>query len=748
MKPVKIKLARAIDKEPWSSVGDAVKGRKWVDQALVPVLALSMGLCVVVASAGAQEMAPVTSAQNQRIVQELIDLRKRRQQEVELLQESINQLNRSQQQIDALQGEVAALQKQLREHHITPVSASAPAVQNTAASMSASANAVAAHPLGDHPPVASIPALQGGATQAIVPASTTSDTADAASSLAATGMASRTVSSITLAARDITRPQSASTPGVGMASGDCGEAAATSNATAVPVLTDQAAADTYRTSLAHLGEVSAEPGLPTTDLDGLRAKLGVFVGQPMDGALVQKITAAATTYVSGHTDNLVDVYVPPQSMQSGNLVVVLATAKLGRIRTEGQKHISSHDLGCQIRLRAGDPVNVKTLTDDLTLLNTSPWRQVSSSFTPGAAPGEADLVLQTVDQTPVRVYGSWDNTGSALTGLNRWRAGINWGDAFGVIGSRLDYSFTTTNSSRNLMEHALLYTMPTRYRDTVTFTGDYSSSDVPIENGVFRSQGKNIQLGAQWTHPFGGPALAGSQFTSGFEYKHIGNALLFNDTTQINSAPNLYQFYMGAQLPWVDSFGSNSLNGRVTIAPGFNSDAAFNAARVGATSDYQRADLTYDRYVNLTAGFSLHGRFNGQWASSVLISSERLPISGAAGVRGYREDVLSADSGYTANIEALTPAVSVPVPFVGNGVNGQLQGVAFYDFGQAFARGSGEQNQALGATAKEFTLASAGVGARFNINQYLSLKTDLGWRLRGPSSLPGYVIHGSLLFAY
>jgi hemolysin activation/secretion protein len=713
MKPVRTKLARAIDKGPWPSIVDVVRERRWVDQALIPMLVLSMGLCVVAASAGAQEAAPATLVQDQKIERELIDLRQR-----------------SQQEIEALHGEVAALQKQLREHGITPVSAPSADVQNAIASTPASANAIVAQPLGDRPPVAPVPALQSGAMQA------------------AAGMASRTVSSITLAARDITRPQPASATGSGMAPDDCDAAPAASSASAVPMLTDQAAADAYRTSLAHSGEVSAEPGLPTTNLDGLREKLGVFVGLPMDGVLVQKITAAATTYVSGHTDNLVDVYVPPQSMQNGNLVVVLATAKLGRIRTEGQKHISSHDLGCQIRMRAGDSVNVKTLADDLTLLNTSPWRQVSSSFTPGAAPGEADLVLQTVDQTPVRVYGSWDNTGSALTGLNRWRAGVNWGDAFGVIGSRLDYSFTTTNSPRNLMEHSLLFTMPTRYRDTVTFTGDYSSSDVPIEDGVFRSQGKNIQLGAQWTHPFGGPALAGSQFTSGFEYKHIGNALLFNDTTQTNSAPNLYQFYMGAQLPWVDSFGSNALNARVTVAPGFNSDAAFNAARAGATSDYQRADLTYDRYVNLPAGFSLHGRFNGQWTSSVLISSERLPISGAASVRGYREEVLTADSGYVANMEALTPAVSVPVPFVGNGVSGQLQGVAFYDFGQAFARGSGEQNQALGTTAKAFTLASAGLGARFNINQYMSLKADLGWRLRGPSSLPGYVIHGSLLFAY
>jgi hemolysin activation/secretion protein len=717
MKPVRTKLARAIDKGPWPSIGNVVRERRWMDQTLIPALALSMGLCVVVTSTGAQEMGPAAPVQNQNIVQELTDLRQR-----------------SQQEIEALHGEVAALQKQLREHGITPVSASSPALPNATASTSASANPAAAKPFGDRPPVPPAPVLQSGGMQATTPT--------------ATGMASRTVSSITLAARDITRPQPPDATGSGMAPDDCSAAPAASSASAAPVLTDQEAANAYRTSLAHPGEVSAEPGLPTTNLDGLREKLGVFVGRPMDGALVQRITAAATTYVSGHTDNLVDVYVPPQSMQNGNLVVVLATAKLGRIRTEGQKHISPHDLGCQIRMRAGDPVNVKTLADDLTLLNTSPWRQVSSSFTPGAAPGEADLVLQTVDQTPVRVYGSWDNTGSALTGLNRWRAGVNWGDAFGVIGSRLDYSFTTTNSPRNLMEHSLLFTMPTRYRDTVTFTGDYSSSDVPIEDGVFRSQGKNIQLGAQWTHPFGGPALAGSQFTSGFEYKHIGNALLFNDTTQTNSAPNLYQFYMGAQLPWVDSFGSNTLNARVTIAPGFNSDAAFNAARAGATSDYQRANLTYDRYVNLPAGFSLHGRFNGQWASSVLISSERLPISGAAGVRGYREEVLTADSGYVANIEALTPAVSVPVPFAGNGVSGQLQGVAFYDFGQAFARGSGEQNQVLGTTSKAFTLASAGLGARFNINQYMSLKADLGWRLRGPSSLPGYVIHGSLLFAY
>lgn len=88
----------------------------------------------------------------------------------------------------------------------------------------------------------------------------------------------------------------------------------------------------------------------------------------------------------------------------------------------------------------------------------------------------------------------------------------------------------------------------------------------------------------------------------------------------------------------------------------------------------------------------------------------------------------------------------MPVPWLNS--NGQLQGVLFYDYGQGFQRGDPQMNVSLKETGNRFTLASVGVGARFSINQNVSLKADIGWRLRGPSSLPSYVVHGSVVIAY
>ena len=662
------------------------------------IAALGCSFYMMTTMVNAQEAVSTSSSQDQRV-----------------LQGSTDQLQRKQQEIDALHGEVTALQNEimtLRQQ---------------------------LHDAGVTPGV-------GGVAQHI-PRSVAKDVA----------VTSQTVRSITLAARDITRPQASSmnavlAPDVCPISPSLHEEPVT---TSLPPLSDQAAVTAYRTSLIRQGEVSAEPNIPVTDLDGVREKMQAFVGKPIDATLMRTITSTISGYVAAHTNNLVDVYVPQQTLQNGNLVVVLAPAQLGRVRTEGQQHISATALKCRIRMRAGDRVDLQTLNEDLAFLNNSPWRQVSSSFTPGEQPGQTDLLLQTIDRLPIRVYGSWDNTGTTLTGLNRWRAGINWGDAFGVIGSRLDYSLTTSSHPEQLSEHTLLYTMPVRLRDTLALSGSYSSSDIPIHDGLFRSQGNNVQLGAQWTHPLSATVAATpvnkastlSQLTAGFEYKRIGSALLFNDLTQLSSTPNVYQAYAGAQIDWLDAFGSNTLNGRLTVAPGFGNDAAFEAARSGAKSNYQRANLTFDRVINLPAGVSLHGRLNGQWASAPMISSERFQISGAAAVRGYREDTLLGDSGYVANIELLTPAFSVPMMRTEN-QQGQLQGLVFYDFGKSYDHGMAQQNIALDTTAKTASIASTGVGMRFNINRYLSLRTDIGWRLKGPDTLPNYLIHGALTISY
>jgi|GEM_PF-1789503 len=721
MKIAKTKLALAINTRP-----------------LMPVLALSYGLSLA-PSIHAQDVSSSMRAIDQRTRQELVELQASRQHDADVLKETIELVDRQQQDVSALRCQVAALQKQLRDHGMAP---SATSPSDLAGPCGAGGTAPATQ-ASNHNGLTVGPVPAGQGSGAIVPNGANQV---AASPSAATAM-NGNVSSITLAARDITRPQPAQ-PAVdsdGRATSTCGSTSVAVNAVpALPVLSDQNAADAYTASLMRTGEVSAEPGVPTTDLDGLEEQLHPFIGRPVDAALIKDITHTATKYVSTHTNNIVNVYVPPQPLRNGNLVVVLAAAKLGAIRTEGQKHISAHDLTCEIHLRQGDPVNLKTLTNDLSFLNNSPWRQVSSSFTPGAQPGDTDLILQTVDRYPLRVYGSWDNTGTELTGMDRFRAGVNWGDAFGVIGSRLDYSFTWSDTLHQLKENTLLYTMPVGQRDTLTFSGDYSSSNIPVQDGYFNFRGRNIQASAQWTHLLGGSFPGGSQATAGFEYKSIGDQLLFNSATATNSEPHLYQFYAGLQVPWIDRLGSNLLNARFTFAPGFDNDREFNASRPGAKSDYRRFDLTYDRYINLPYAFSLHGRFNGQWANSPLISSEQLQVAGAAAVRGYREDTLLADSGYTVNMELLTPAIPVLV----GGLNSQLQGVIFYDFGQGFARGMPLQNLALDTTRKTFTVASTGFGLRFSINPYLSLKSEVGWSLIGPNGRPGYIIHNAIVVAY
>ncbi|WP_193727172.1 ShlB/FhaC/HecB family hemolysin secretion/activation protein [Burkholderia sp. BE17] len=509
----------------------------------------------------------------------------------------------------------------------------------------------------------------------------------------------------------------------------------------------------YRRELIAQGPIAVEAGSSVARMPELVAQLEPMLGKTIDGVTLKALTERTIAYVNSHSKGLNDVYLPPQTAADGVLIIVIKPATVGQVVAKGQRFVTAHDLTCHIRQHHGERLDTGVVADDLAYLNRNPWRRTDVAFTPGKVPGETDVVLNTTDERPLRAFVGYDNAGTRLTGLARYRAGFNWGNPFGLFDHRIDFNYAQAANVDRFAQATLSYTMPLplAHRDMLSAYVGWSRTHVPLEDGAFDSRGTNYLAGIEWSHPLGiDPASPGGNLPEvygGLEYKRIGSTLAFGEIPISDVVPEVFQGYVGYRGGWSDSWGHNDIDGRLTFSPGHtfsgNTDDIFNQSRPGAPSRYARVNLTYDRYVPLPAKWQFHMQLSGQYTNQPMLSSEQLSLTGASHVRGYYEDTLLADRGVVANFEVQTPYVQVPI----GSTTGLLQGLAFFDVGRAWNK-TPVMNADLERTGTAFSVASYGIGARFNLNPYLTVRSDLGWRTSPIAGKRGVLADVSVTLAY
>ncbi len=120
---------------------------------------------------------------------------------------------------------------------------------------------------------------------------------------------------------------------------------------------------------------------------------------------------------------------------------VVTEFHLGTMKTQGNQWFSDEVLLSKVRLATGDRINSRNLEDDLAALNQNPFRRVSIAAAKSAIPGDTDLILNTQDRLPLRVYTGYDDYGTSVLGYDRGSVGFNWGDVFG-LDQQLAYQLT------------------------------------------------------------------------------------------------------------------------------------------------------------------------------------------------------------------------------------------------------------------------------------------------------------------
>ena len=151
-----------------------------------------------------------------------------------------------------------------------------------------------------------------------------------------------------------------------------------------------------------------------------------------------------------HDHLIVDVFTSEQDILEGTIQIAVIEGKVGQILVEnaGHKWFSDSLIRREVRLKPGEPVLESQLNADLKWLNrnsyqslgnfSEPFLEVSPSFKRGKDLGSTDVILKVEDRFPVRAFVGVDDSGIKVIGKDRFYAGLNWANVFG-IDHRLTY---------------------------------------------------------------------------------------------------------------------------------------------------------------------------------------------------------------------------------------------------------------------------------------------------------------------
>jgi len=480
--------------------------------------------------------------------------------------------------------------------------------------------------------------------------------------------------------------------------------------------------------------VAAE-SLPMLDA-GFLQSFETDLGKPLTFGRLAEIRRAVIERYRTAGKPLVDVYVPEQDVSSGVLHIAVAEFRLGTVRTSGNRYFSDKLLKSEMPLEPGGAILQSAVSSGLAVLNANPYRRVDAVFAPGEAVNSTDVVLQTEDRLPLRVNAGYDNAGVPDLGRDRFFAGIDYGNLFG-LDQQIAYQFTVSNdffsgnpdiegrpNRARFAAHALNYIAPLPWGDSIELFGVYAQSTPRLPDS-YGQTGISAQISFRydWHLPTTTDTAQLIQF--GYDFKRSNNDLEFGGFQVFNSNTHVHQFLWIYDISKPTEAGTAHASATLVASPGgldsANRDTAFSAVRQGATARYAYLQLAALRAFSLGGGFALTARGTFQWTPNTLLPSEEMGLGGESSVRGYDPYVALGDRGWNVQTELRTPqlpfgaSAAIAEPFV------------FFDAGHVWNRIDQPAEVSNGS------LVSVGAGVRFQWSRFVGFRCTYGVPLRAPT---------------
>jgi len=479
----------------------------------------------------------------------------------------------------------------------------------------------------------------------------------------------------------------------------------------------------------------------------LNAETGAFVGTGKTFADVQRALEAVEKIYSRLGYSAVQVVLPEQELDKGEIRFQVIEAKIGRVIVEGNKFFDEANIRASLpALKSGEAPNINAIARNLRVANENPAKQTTVLLRSGQEEATVDAVARVVDEDPIKGSVTVDSSGTQKTGRLRVGLGFQNANAWG-----LDHQFTFQ-----------FVTAPYRDEDPLKDKNSLSlwpSKDVQILGASYRiplyRSGDVIDL--TWAH-----SNVGTGQVAGFAITGVGSVAGVRYTKNLDRIDDYeHRVSVAYDFRGYNNKGIRPAGGTVQIIPDINvhpisvqysgsfrrqdSETAFSIGftknipggkdgtgtqfcqtrqvTVAGSGHFEcaRGDFLLYRWAfnhNMAMAADWQARFalNGQLTRDMLIPGEQFGVGGVESVRGFLEREIISDKGYRGSFEVYSPDFGKWTTISGM----RLRAVFFYDWGAV------RRNRPSASEIHDQYVSSHGVGLRLSLNNNFIFRTDYG----------------------
>jgi len=415
----------------------------------------------------------------------------------------------------------------------------------------------------------------------------------------------------------------------------------------------------------------------------LQAIAAPFLNKPMGIADIEELRQRLTRHYIDHGYINSGVTVPKQPLRDGVLHFQIVEGRLDAIQMQGQGRLREGYIKNRLLPDDGQAFKVDELQDRFQLLLTDPLiERMNGRILPGKGLGHSLLALDVTRARPYQFSLLGNNyrppsIGSEAGGASGWVRNLTgWGDY-------LNLAVMASEGSARYFGH---WSVPVNDNGTqVHFQfdeGDSSVIEEPLTNLDIKSQVHNLEGGI--SHAVLNTLKR--RFTVGAtlavrenETQLLGEDFSFirgldsgrSQTTVVRLSQDFVERREREALSFRSTFniGINALDATPERNPN-NPDSEF-FSWLGQVQFVERP---------FNNGLQFLYRLDMQFSNEPLLPLEQIAVGGAGSVRGYRENQLVRDEGYSNSIE-------IHYPLIGGAdynARHRLEVVPFMDYGEAW----------------------------------------------------------------
>lgn len=471
-----------------------------------------------------------------------------------------------------------------------------------------------------------------------------------------------------------------------------------------------------------------KPGGPTFTLEGIEFQdLTVFtkeelshlfkdkIGTKVTLAELNQMVADITVFYRNNGYILSRAVLPPQRIGDGVVKIRIIAGHVDKVTFQGLPGDSGLLNAYADKIRNAKPLNAAVLERYLLLMEDLPGVTARAVIQPSANVTGASDVVVTITQKTLDAALTIDNRGSRFLGQYQGALTLGLNNVMGLHERTQLRGVLTAETDElrfiELSHEQYLGSEGTRLILSTSFTQTEPGASLEI----FEIEGQNRFYAASLVHPFLRSRQSNLFGSLTFDVRDADVDILgvkfYEDRLRVLRLGGAYDFIDGLQainrfeailakgFGWDDN-SSNTLRSRANGRTNFEK-ISFSASRL----------QPLDRWVN--APFNLYVASNGQASNEALLSAEEFGVGGALFGSGYDPSEITGDSGIAARAE---------LQYSQSEGGAYLQGYqlyTFYDVGTVWNRNT------LAGESKRDSLASAGLGARFNITDNVSGEVEV-----------------------